>query len=136
MKVNATKDRKVRLDKNKLWRGKNGSHWSSGLNGRSIVVVKQWDKILEVHSFLKICWLPFWSKFGWLNRFIVLINLYQYIKTSILNKWYCKAIYLTTFLGSHSFPCQSLLLSTSVFNDNKPFIVWYVYFRWRSSRRS
>ena len=40
-KVNAMKTRKVRVDENKLCKGKNGSHRPSSLGGRSTVVVSE-----------------------------------------------------------------------------------------------
>ena len=40
-KIDATKNRKVHVDRKSFDLGKNGSHKPSGLGGRSIVIVRQ-----------------------------------------------------------------------------------------------
>ena len=64
------KDRRVCADENR----ENGSHMPSSLSGRSIVVVRQADDILAVLKFTNF---NFKACLGCLNRFIVLIALYQ-----------------------------------------------------------
>ena len=45
------KDRKVRADKISSDLGKNRCHRPSGLGGKSIVVVSEWDETLVVYAF-------------------------------------------------------------------------------------
>ena len=64
MKVNCTKDRKIRANEKAFsYLEKNGGHRPSDLGGRSAVVVGQADETLAVYYFCKIKQIQFWSIF-------------------------------------------------------------------------
>ena len=61
---------------------------------------------------------------GFLNRFfgeVVPIHLWPVFCGSIFSR-----LFWTAFYGSHTFPCQSLLLSAAVLNDIKAIWIGFV----------
>ena len=55
---------------------------------------------------------------GFLNRFLAMVRLYQYIDGQFFVVVLFQGCFrVAFFIGSHTFSCQSLLLSTTVLND-------------------
>ena len=77
MKVNTIKIRKVCADGNEFHTGKEWRLMSSGLGGRSILVVRQVDKILQLSKILKFGNFNLKARSNCLNQFMALIASYQ-----------------------------------------------------------
>ena len=99
------------------------TQWTSGLGGRLFPVVGQagWLAGWLIKSCIKSGNSPSNLFFKCLNRFLALLMLYQQIHVQFF-KWlllHITRLFLGAFFRSHSFPGQSLLLSTTVFNDSR-----------------
>ena len=74
-------------------------------------------KILFLKKILKSCNLPSNLFFECLNRFLVLLCCTNRFMPSFSSGYYYKVIFQPYFFRSHSFPGQSLLLSTTILHD-------------------
>ena len=108
--------------------GKNRGYTASSLGCRLIVVVSEWDKVLTVFELFKIWQLRFYSTFKffeWIygaNSVIQIDFMVVFWRKMLLSGCSVDPI----FGGSHTFPCWSLLLSTSVLNDTSKLILQYL----------